>query len=131
MTASSRRWPAIREQLNAVKAENPDRLYVLSVIVPPERRDELEADGWVVHEDPTRAVTAIDAMGRFGAAFAAPDPAIRAELSRAVTLPDGDAVRGRGKAPAGGGGHRVRAGSSACDSARRPWPRRNGSASRW
>ena len=71
MTASSRRWPQIREQLNMVRVENPDRLYVLSVIVPPDRRDELETDGWVVHEDPTRAVTAIDAMGRFGAAFAA------------------------------------------------------------
>src|ERR1700709_388297 len=72
MTASSRRWPSIREQLNAVKTENPDRLYVLSVIAPPEGRDELEADGWVVHEDPTRAVVAIDAMGRYGAAFNAP-----------------------------------------------------------
>ncbi|MBS0644722.1 MAG: acetate--CoA ligase family protein [Proteobacteria bacterium] len=75
MTASSRRWPSISEQLNQVKAENPGRLYVLSVIVPPEGRDKLEADGWVVHEDPTRAVTAIDAMGRFGAAFDAPKPA--------------------------------------------------------
>ena len=72
MTASSRRWPSIREQLNMVKAENPDRLYVLSVITPPEGRDQLEADGWVVHEDPTRAVVAIDAMGRYGASFAAP-----------------------------------------------------------
>ncbi|MDR3532151.1 MAG: acetate--CoA ligase family protein [Rhodopila sp.] len=86
MTASSRRWPAIREQLNEVKNENPDRLYVLSVIVPPERRDELEADGWVVHEDPTRAVTAIDAMGRFGAAFAA-GPADAAPSVPRVTLP--------------------------------------------
>jgi acyl-CoA synthetase (NDP forming) len=77
MTASSRRWPQIREQLNVVRVENPDRLYVLSVIVPPERREELETDGWVVHEDPTRAVTAIEAMGRYGAAFAAKaaDPA--------------------------------------------------------
>ncbi|MDR3538608.1 MAG: acetate--CoA ligase family protein [Acetobacteraceae bacterium] len=86
MTASSRRWPAIREQLNAVKAEYPDRLYVLSVIVPPERRQELEADGWVVHEDPTRAVVAIDAMGRYGAAFAAP-PALPAPVVPAVALP--------------------------------------------
>jgi acyl-CoA synthetase (NDP forming) len=87
MTASSRRWPAIREQLNVVKTEYPDRLYVLSVIVPQERRDELEADGWVVHEDPTRAVIAVDAMGRFGSGFAAsdrlPPPAVPA-----VTLPD-------------------------------------------
>ena len=86
MTASSRRWPAIREQLNVVRAEHPDRLYVLSVIVPAERRDELEADGWVVHEDPTRAVTAIDAMGRFGAAFAA-KPADPAAVVSMVTLP--------------------------------------------
>src|SRR3984957_1502864 len=86
MTASSRRWPAIREQLNLVKAENPDRLYALSVIVPPDRRDELEADGWIVHEDPTRAVTAIDAMGRFGAAFAAA-AAAPAPSVPAVTLP--------------------------------------------
>ena len=35
MTASSRRWPAIREQLNMVTAKYPDRLYVLSVITPP------------------------------------------------------------------------------------------------
>jgi acyl-CoA synthetase (NDP forming) len=86
MTASSRRWPSIREQLNAVKTENPDRLYVLSVIVPPAGRDELEADGWVVHEDPTRAVVAVDAMGRFGAAFAAAAGA-PAPTVPAVTLP--------------------------------------------
>jgi acyl-CoA synthetase (NDP forming) len=72
MTASSKRWQSIREQLNPVKDAYPDRLYVLSVIAPASGRDELEADGWVVHEDPTRAVTAIDAMGRFGAAFNAP-----------------------------------------------------------
>jgi acyl-CoA synthetase (NDP forming) len=76
MTASSRRWPSIREQLNLVKAKYPDRLYALSVITTPDRRAELETDGWVVHEDPTRAVTAIAAMGRYGAAFAAAAPAL-------------------------------------------------------
>jgi acyl-CoA synthetase (NDP forming) len=86
MTASSRRWPSIREQLNAVKTENPGRLYVLSVIAPPAGRDELEADGWVVHEDPTRAVVAIEAMGRYGAAFAAAAGA-PAPIVPAVTLP--------------------------------------------
>src|SRR5271166_473724 len=86
MYASSHRWPAIRDQLNLVRAANPDRLYVLSVIVNADRRDELEADGWVVHEDPTRAVVAIDAMGRFGAAFTAPPPA-PAPMVAAVTLP--------------------------------------------
>ena len=86
MTASSRRWPSIREQLNLVKAKYPDRLYMLSVIVPPDRRAELEGDGWVVHEDPTRAVVAVEAMGRFGAAFAAPKGATAPEV-HPVTLP--------------------------------------------
>ena len=97
MTASARRWPAMREQLNAVKSENPDRLYVLSVIVSAEGRDELEADGWVVHEDPTRAVTAIDAMGRFGTAFAVeaadPAPTIPPVMLPAATLSEAEAKR--------------------------------------
>jgi acetate---CoA ligase (ADP-forming) len=86
MTASSRRWPQIREQLNMVRTEYPDRLYVLSVITPAEGRDQLEADGWVVHEDPTRAVAAVEAMGRFGAAFA-PRKDDPAPSVGAVTLP--------------------------------------------
>jgi acyl-CoA synthetase (NDP forming) len=97
MTASSRRWPSIREQLNAVKAEYPDRLYALSVIVPPAGRDELEADGWVVHEDPTRAVVAIDAMGRYGAAFAAkpgaPPPSVGAVTLPATTPSEAEAKK--------------------------------------
>nr|WP_294516499.1 acetate--CoA ligase family protein [uncultured Rhodopila sp.] len=97
MTASSRRWPAIREQLNLVRAANPDRLYVLSVIVQQDRRNELEADGWVVHEDPTRAVVAIDAMGRFGAAFAAgallPAPEIAPVTLPAATPSEAEAKR--------------------------------------
>jgi acyl-CoA synthetase (NDP forming) len=86
MTASSRRWPKIREQLNLVREKYLDRLYVLSVIVPPDRRDELEQDGWVVHEDPTRAVIAIDAMGCFGTAFTEP-PRAAPPVVHSVTLP--------------------------------------------
>ena len=78
--------PALREQLNATKTKHPDRLYVLSVVARPEQVREYEEDGFAVFEDPTRAVIAIDAMGRFGDAFArAPDPA-PAPMS-AVTLP--------------------------------------------
>jgi acyl-CoA synthetase (NDP forming) len=70
---------------------------VLSVIVSAERRDELEADGWVVHEDPTRAVTAIDAMGRFGAAFAAqaadPAPVVPPVVLPEATLSEAEAKR--------------------------------------
>jgi acyl-CoA synthetase (NDP forming) len=80
-----------------VRVGYPDRLYVLSVIVPPERRDELETDGWVVHEDPTRAVTAIDAMGRFGAAFdlrlADPAPVVPVVTLPAATPSEAEAKR--------------------------------------
>jgi len=71
MVASARRWPGMLEKLNAVRERYPDRLYVLSVIAPPERLRELEEQGWICHEDPSRAVVSIAAMGRFGAAFAA------------------------------------------------------------
>ncbi|HUB13014.1 MAG TPA: acetate--CoA ligase family protein, partial [Acetobacteraceae bacterium] len=87
MTASSRRWPLTREQLNLARAKYPDRLYALSIIAPRDRIAELEDDGWICHEDPTRAVVAIDAMGRFGEAFAAP-PGAPPPSVHAVTLPD-------------------------------------------
>ena len=63
--------PALRAQMKAVRDRHPDRLYVLSVVAPPERVQEYEADGFTVFEDPTRATVAIAAMGRFGDAFAA------------------------------------------------------------
>jgi acyl-CoA synthetase (NDP forming) len=96
MTASSRRWPGIREQINKVREAYPDRLYALSVITTDERRAELEADGWCVHEDPTRAVTAIAAMGRFGAAFAAPRGAPPPTVAP-ITLPAATASEAEAK----------------------------------
>ena len=63
--------PALRAQMKAVRDRHPDRLYVLSVVAPPERVREYEADGFTVFEDPTRAAVAIAAMGRFGDAFGA------------------------------------------------------------
>ncbi|MGH7211606.1 MAG: acetate--CoA ligase family protein, partial [Acetobacteraceae bacterium] len=86
MVASSRRWPGMLEKLNAVRERHPDRLYVLSVIAPAAQVRELEAQGWICHEDPSRAVTAIAAMGRFGAAFAAGPPAAPPVVPR-VALP--------------------------------------------
>ncbi len=86
MVASSRRWPAMLEKLNEVRVKYPDRLFVLSVIAPEAGVRALEAEGWVCHEDPSRAVTAIAAMGRFGAAFARP-PEAPAPMMPPVRLP--------------------------------------------
>ena len=60
----------LRRELGAVRARHPDRLYVLSVLARPELVAGYEADGFSVYEDPTRATVAIEAMGRFGDAFA-------------------------------------------------------------
>jgi acyl-CoA synthetase (NDP forming) len=70
--------PKLHEQMRAVRAAHPDRLWVMSMLAPGKVRD-YEADGWLCFEDPSRAVVAIEAMGRFGAAFAraeAPQPEI-------------------------------------------------------
>ena len=77
--------PGLRAALAAVRARFPDRLYALSVIAPPERVRDYEADGFLVFPEPARAVAALAAMGRLGAAFAAA-PAPQLPLP-AVTLP--------------------------------------------
>ena len=60
----------LREQMNIVRAKHKDRMFVLSLLGSPEQIDEYEKDGFSVFEDPNRAVYAIEAMGRFGRAFA-------------------------------------------------------------
>ena len=89
--------PRLRPQLQGVRARHPDRLYVLSVVAKPEQIRGYEEDGYVVFEDPTRAVVAIHAMGRFGAAFAklpgAPPPQIPIVPLPATTPTEAEAKR--------------------------------------
>lgn len=84
VAAGSSVGPRLQAEMRAVRAAYPDRLWVMSMLAPAKVRD-YEADGWLVFEDPARAVVAIEAMGRFGAAFARPDPA--PVPLPAVTLP--------------------------------------------
>ncbi|WP_370592055.1 acetate--CoA ligase family protein [Roseomonas sp. KE0001] len=67
--------PHLRRELGAVRRAHPDRLFVLSILANPDQIREFESDGFTVFEDPSRAVVAIQAMGRFGDAFAAAAPA--------------------------------------------------------
>lgn len=60
----------LRAQLKAVREKHPDRLFVLCILASKERVRQYEDDGFTVFEDPARAVIAIEAMGRFGEAFA-------------------------------------------------------------
>src|SRR5208283_2395663 len=58
-----------------------------SILAAPDVVRDYEADGFTVFGDPTRAVVAIAAMGRFGAAFAAPPPAPPPSVPQ-IMLPD-------------------------------------------
>lgn len=62
--------PRLREQLRTLREKHPDRLYVLSIVGDRECITNYEAAGFTVFEDPSRAVVAISAMGKFGDAFA-------------------------------------------------------------
>jgi acyl-CoA synthetase (NDP forming) len=81
--------PALRAQMKKVLDRHPDRLWCLSVLAPRPMVEEYEQDGFLVFEDPTRAVVALAAMGRFGDAFATAEAASAAAPVPlpAVTLP--------------------------------------------
>jgi acyl-CoA synthetase (NDP forming) len=76
--------------LSALRARHPDRLIVLSLIAPPDIVARYEAAGYLVFEDPCRAVAATAALVGFGESFArkpeAPPPALPGPLP---PLPEG------------------------------------------
>ncbi len=68
--------PRLLVEMSAMRARFPDRLWVMSMLAPNRVKDYEDA-GFLVFEDPSRAVNAIAAMGRFGDAFAATEaPAV-------------------------------------------------------
>jgi len=60
----------LRPELKAIASAHPDRLFVLSALGPADKLRAYEEDGFTVFEDPSRAVAAIAAMGRYGQSFA-------------------------------------------------------------
>jgi acyl-CoA synthetase (NDP forming) len=78
--------PRLREQLKIARSKHPDCIFVLSLMASREQIREYESDGFIVFEDPSRAVVAIEAMGKFGRAFAKP-PGLPAPKLKPITLP--------------------------------------------
>ena len=87
--------PKLRPYLKQARDKFADRLWALSVIASPDKVRGYEEDGFLVFEDPTRAVAAIEAMGRFGIAFATP-PAEEVVVP-AVRLPATTPTEAEGK----------------------------------
>ncbi|MEI2385290.1 acetate--CoA ligase family protein [Breoghania sp. JC706] len=67
--------PRLIETLERLRNEFPDRILALCIIADDEKVAAYERAGCLVFTDPSRAVRALAAMGRVGAAFAAPAPA--------------------------------------------------------
>ncbi len=81
---------AIREQILGVRRRYPDRLVVLSILCSAQMREQFEAEGILVFEDPSRAVAAVAQLCRIAEMGRAPrDEALPAEGSLAVHLPRG------------------------------------------
>jgi len=62
----------LRPELKAIAQKYRDRLFVLSALGPADKLRGYEEDGFTIFEDPSRAVAAIAAMGRYGQAFNRP-----------------------------------------------------------
>jgi acyl-CoA synthetase (NDP forming) len=60
----------LKDALIEATSDFPGRLLVLCMLASPEMTQDYEAQGFLAFEDPTRAVTAIAALCRFGRAFA-------------------------------------------------------------
>jgi len=87
--------PKLRAQMKAVADQHQDRLWALSIVAPRDMIRDYEADGFLIFEDPTRAVVALHAMGRFGEAFARAERV--ASILPEVMLPDHTPSEAEGK----------------------------------
>lgn len=81
--------PALREQLLRVRQAAPECLAAISVIAAPDIAEAYRQDGFLVYDDPARAVASIDAMGRLGENFARhraelPSPIVPAKIPAAT-----------------------------------------------
>ncbi len=72
--------PGLRTELRRIRNARPDVLYILSVLAPDDVIAGYEEDGFLVFDDPGRAVRALGAMGRLGRSFAAGESSLPHDL---------------------------------------------------
>jgi acyl-CoA synthetase (NDP forming) len=72
-----------------VRQKFPDRVFVLCARMPHEMADELTAMGFLIFEDPNRAIAAVAALVRLHAGFARPRATLEARPADANVLPFG------------------------------------------
>lgn len=55
----------VREGITPLRQKYPDRLMMLSIVTSPDKARELEEDGFLVYEDPDRAIEVLGALNHF------------------------------------------------------------------
>ena len=79
---------ALRKHLAEAMDGQDNKLFIQSVIAPPELRKQYEDEGFPCIEDPSRAVATMAALMSYGMAFAAGRPAMP-EIPELPALPEG------------------------------------------
>jgi acyl-CoA synthetase (NDP forming) len=72
-----------------VRQRFPDRVFVLCARMPREMADELTAMGFLIFEDPNRAIAAVAALVKLRAGFAKPRMTLQVKPADAKTLASG------------------------------------------
>ncbi len=90
MGLNDARMMETRTTLLTLRARDPGRLFVLCLICSDALRTTLEADGFVVMEEPGRAVRVCALLAHFSAAWARPDIVTAAETWVGPTTRIGD-----------------------------------------
>jgi len=86
---SERMMAQLREMLPRLRARHSQDLIVLSMICKPDDRALLEAERYLIVEDPTRAVATIAALMHFGRSFAQGPAAAPPALPDTASPPEG------------------------------------------
>ena len=85
--------PGLMDRLKSafldVRQRFPDRVFVLCARMPREMADEFTAMGFLIFEDPTRAIAAVAALSRLAQGFAKPAAAPSSAGAVAQPLPAG------------------------------------------
>ncbi len=85
--------PGLMDRLKSafleVRQRFPDRVFVLCARMPREMADEFTAMGFLIFEDPTRAIAAVAALSRLAQGFAKPAAAPSSAGAAAQPLPAG------------------------------------------
>ena len=85
--------PGLMDRLKAaflgVRQRFPDRVFVLCARMPREMADEFTAMGFLIFEDPTRAIAAVASLSKLAQGFAKPRASPSSVGARAQPLPAG------------------------------------------